>query len=476
MPNSDLRKSFIQSDLSSFFEAQSVAVIGLLKEGIFGGYVVIKSLLDSGYAGQIYPINPAYKEVLGLRVYSALREVRRKIDLVLIMINSRTVPQVIKECAENGVKAVIVISDGFAERDQEGVRLQNEIVHIARQGGIRIIGPNTAGIANASNGLNLCAYESGYHKLREGPVAICSQPGMTNPQAFPYPDLRFGVSKICDFGNKCDIGECDMLEYVKEDSKTSVISMHLENIEDGRRFLEISKRVASQKPVLILKSGRTQEGARVSASHTGSLAINDQIFDAACKQAGILRLEKFGDLFELPKIFASQPLPRGNRLAIISYTGGAGVLATDEGAKYGLFVTKLAPETAEMLDGIFPGLGKIPVDIGPPSVAIKDFYALYPEILNAVMSDENVDSLFNVLWVDVKGKMIKAYVESYEQLKGHFQKPLVTWIGGPDSSIIAELTQRLEELGFPVFRDLETSIKALAMALRFTNIKKRVTP
>ena len=124
------------------------------------------------------------------------------------------------------------------------------------------------------------------------------------------------------------------------------------------------------------------------------------------------------------------------------------MLATDEGAKYGLFVTKLAPETAEMLDGIFPRLGKIPMDIGPPSVAIKDFYVLYPKILNAVMSDENVDSLFNVLWVDVTGKIMKAYVETYEQLKGHFQKPLVTWIGGPDSSLIAELTQRLEELGF----------------------------
>ena len=476
MPNSNSGKTFNKSDLSSFFEAQSVAVIGSFREGMFGGYVVIKSLLESGYIGQIYPINPAYREVLGLKVHSALREVRRRIDLALIIINARSVPGVIKECAENGVKAVIVISDGFAERDREGVRLQNEIVEIARQGGIRIIGPNTAGIANASNGLNLCPYESGYYKLREGPVAICSQTGMTNPQAFPYPDLRFGVSKICDFGNKCDIDECDMLEYLKEDPKTSVISMHLENIQKGRRFLEISRQVASQKPVLILKSGRTRDGARVSASHTGSLAINDEIFEAACNQARILRLEKFSELFELPKIFAYQPLPKGNRLAIITYTGGAGVLATDEGAKYGLVVTNLNPVTAEMLDGIFPGLGKIPVDIGPSSVVIKNFYALFPKILNAIMTDENVDSLFNVLWVDVTGKLMKAYIETYERLKENYQKPLVTWISGPDASLVAELTQRLEDLGFPVFNDLETSIKALAMAFRFTNIKKRVAP
>jgi len=355
-----------RSALSLFFEPQSVAVVGSLREGYFGGYVVIKTLLNAGFEGRIYPVNPSYQEVLGLKAYPSIKEIPEKIDLVLIMINRRFVPNVLRECAGKGIKAVIVVADGFAERDEEGAKLQNEIVEIARKAGIRIIGPNTAGIVNSANGLTPDPYEPGYKKVKSGTVAICAQTGMINPQAFPYADLHYGVSKICDFGNKCDVDECDLLEYLENDPATKVITMYLESIRDGRRFLEISKRVAAQKPVLILKSGRTKEGAKVSASHTGALAVDDQIFNAACKQAGIIRLEKFRELFELPKIFSLQPLPKGNRLGMVTFTGGVGVLAIDEGAKYGLSVARLSPEITKKLNAIFPDLGKSVVDIGPP--------------------------------------------------------------------------------------------------------------
>ena len=162
------------------------------------------------------------------------------------------------------------MADGFAERDLEGKHLQNELVDYAGDHGIRIIGPNTAGVVNTANGFNPCPYEAGYYKLRQGPIAICAQTGMINPQAFPYPNLRFGVSKICDFGNKCDLDECDMLEYLEEDPHTQIISLYLETILDGHRFLETAKRVVARKPVLILKSGRTREGAKASVSHTGA--------------------------------------------------------------------------------------------------------------------------------------------------------------------------------------------------------------
>ena len=189
------------SELSFFFEPERIAVIGSFREGFFGGYVVVKSLLNAGYTGQIYPINPAYEEILGLKVYPSVTQVPEKIDLAIIMINAQAVPSVIEDCGDKGIRAIIVVSDGFAERNQEGSRLQNEIVNIARQRGMRIIGPNTAGIVNTTNGFNPCPYDAGYYKLRKGPVAICSQTGMTNPQAFPYPYLHVGISKICDFGN-----------------------------------------------------------------------------------------------------------------------------------------------------------------------------------------------------------------------------------------------------------------------------------
>ena len=457
-----------KSILSLFFEPQSVAVIGSLREGYFGGYVVIKTMLNAGYGGKIYPVNPAYQEVLGLKVYPSIKEIPEKIDLAIIMINRRSVPNVMRECAEKGIRAVIVVADGFAERDEEGARLQNEILDIARKAGIRIIGPNTAGVVNSANGFIPDPYEPGYEKVKPGGVAICAQTGMINPQAFPYADLHYGVSKICDYGNKCDVDECDLLEYLESDPATKVISMYLESIRDGRRFLNISKRVAAKKPVLILKSGRTKEGTKVSASHTGALAVDDQIFSAACKQGGIIRLERFRELFELPKIFSLQPLPKGNRLGMVTFTGGVGVLAIDEGAKYGLSVARLSPEIANKLNSIFPGLGKPVVDIGPP-MAVNNYMTIYSDIFKTVLLDDKIDCLFNVIWTSPFKEFVEEYLKFYEALKGNYQKTIATWIYGPSIPLVNEMSGRMEDLGFPIFSDLEMAIKALGIAYQYSN-------
>lgn len=460
-----------ETDLSLFFEPQSVAVIGSLKEGYFGGYVVIKTMLNAGFRGKIYPVNPSYDEVLGLKAYPSIKDIPERIDLAYIIINRRSVPKVIRECAEKGIKAVVLVADGFAERDEEGVRLQNEVVEIARRAGMRIIGPNTAGIANPANGLIPDPYEMGYEKVKVGGIAICAQTGMINPQAFPYGDLHYGVSKICDYGNKCDVDECDMLEYLVSDPATKVITMYLESIRDGRRFLEVSRKVTPRKPVLILKSGRTKEGSRVSASHTGALAMDDQIFSAACKQAGIIRLEKFNELFELPKIFASQPLPTGNRLGIISFTGGVGVLAIDEAAKYRLSVGELSPETTLKLNAIFPDLGKTIVDIGPP-MAVANYMDIYAEILKTVLADDAYDCLLNIIWTSPFEKFVEEYLNFYEGIKGNSQKTIATWIYGPSIPLFNDMACRMEDLGFPVFSNIETAVKALGIAYQYAIRRK----
>jgi acyl-CoA synthetase (NDP forming) len=279
------------------------------------------------------------------------------------------------------------------------------------------------------------------------------------------------VSKICDYGNKCDVDECDMLEYLESDPATKVITMYLESIRDGRRFLEISRRVTTKKPVLILKSGRTKEGAKVSASHTGALAVDDQIFSAACKQAGIIRLEKFCELFELPKIFSLQPLPRGNRLGIVTFTGGVGVLAIDEGAKYGLSVARLSPEIAEKLNAIFPGLGKTVVDIGP-SMAVNNYMTIYSDILKTALAEDQIDCLFNVIWASPFEEFVVEYLKFYGTLQGNDQKTIATWIYGPSIPLVNKLSSRLEDLGFPVFSDLEMAIKALGIAYQYSKWKK----
>jgi len=471
MDEAENKKRSHRGNVSRFFEPRRIAIIGSFKEGFFGGYVIVKSLMNSGYGGRIYPVNPAYKEVHGLKVYPSIKEVPKTVDLVFILINARSVVKVVRECAQSGVRAFIVMSDGFAERDLKGKHLQKELLSYAREHGLRIIGPNTAGVVNTANGFNPCPYEAGYYKFRHGPVAVCAQTGMINPQAYPYPLLRFGVSKICDFGNKCDLDECDMLEYLEDDPDTQVISMYLETICDGKKFLGTAKRVASQKPVLILKSGRTREGAKASVSHTGGLAVDDKIFEATCNQAGILRIDTFAELFEIPKVFASQPLPEGNRLGIVTFTGGIAVLAIDEAAKYQLEIPSLGTKTADFLDAIFPGLGTMPVDIGPVMAAVKEAFDRYPKILDAVMSDKNVNALFNVLWANYTGDIIERYIEAYEGIKNRYRKPVVTWIYGPSAQSTSELAGRLEDRGFPVFTRPETAIKALGLAWRHASTR-----
>jgi acetate---CoA ligase (ADP-forming) len=465
------RQAPASSDLSCFFDPRSIAVIGSFRESFFGGYVIVKSLLKAGYKGKIFPVNPAYEDVYGLKVYPSLKEVPHEVDLAMVMINARSVAGIVHECAEKGVRAMIVVSDGFAERDEEGARLQKALIELAGKKDIRIIGPNTAGVVNTSNGFNPCAYEAGYYRIRKGPIAIGSQTGMTNPQAFPYPDLQFGVSKICDFGNKCDVDECDLLEYLAADSDTGVVSLYLESIRDGRRLMKIAKSVTKKKPILIFKSGRTREGARASASHTGSMAVDDKIFDSLCRQTGILRLEEFQDLFEIPKIFASQPLPKGGRLGIITFTGGVGVVTIDEGAKYGMGLTTLSAETERSLDAIYQGLGTMPVDIGPMMAAVKNPFDIYPEVVQAVAADSNVDVLFIVLWANPTGTIVSSYLKAYERIKDHVRKPIATWVYGPNTEVAAHLRKRIEEMGYPVFRSPEKCVQALGLAVQYSRIR-----
>jgi acetate---CoA ligase (ADP-forming) len=457
-----------------FFDPQSIAVIGSFREGFFGGWVIVRSLLEAGFKGAVLPVNPGYRDVLGLRVYPSLRDLPVSPDVAVVMINARSVASMISQCADRGVKSVVVVSDGFAERDAAGERLQAEMVSLAGDLGVRIIGPNTAGVLNTANGFNPCPYEAGYYRIKEGVTAICAQSGMINPQAVTYPEMLFGVSKVCDFGNKCDVDECDLLEYLAVDDRTRVISMYLEGVSNGRRFLELAKGVAARKPLLVLKSGRTRDGAKASESHTGSLAVDDRVFDGVCAQTGILRLERFRDIFEMPKVFAAGRLPWGNRLGILTVTGGVAVMAIDECARQGLSVAKLGQRAGEILENLFAGLGKNPVDMGPMMAAIPNAFDLYPDILDAMLEDENVDALLAVLWANPAGNMIPRYVETFEGVKARLTKPVVIWIYGPDAAAIAELGRGLEQEGFPVFDTPEKCVRALGLARRYARLKAGV--
>ena len=452
------------SDLSSFFEPKTVAVAGSLGKLAFGGQVVRNNLLNFGYSGRVYLVNPSYDEVQGSKVYPTIKDIPETPDLAVVITPARTVPSIINDCVDKGVKSVIIGADGFAERGEEGAKLQREIVSIAKRGQIHLVGPNTIGTVNSMNGLVTATYPMDYTKIRRGNIALIAQTGLIGPQAFPYGEWGVGVSKICDLGNKCDVNESDLLEYLVEDPQTKVIAMHLEDIKEGQRFLEIAKMVTLHKPVLILKPGRTKESKKALISHTGSLLGNQKVCEAAFRQAGVISLSTFDEIFDVAKAFSCQPLPRGNRLGVITYTGGGGIMAIDAAAESGLTLAQFSSSTEEELSKIYPALKKgNPSDMGP--LFTQDIFP-YKEITEIILNDRNVDCVLGVIYT---GQLLSPefYLPILNEVKKPEGKPVVFWIYGTNREMMDQACFKLEQNGYPVYQHIGAAIRALGAMYQY---------
>jgi acyl-CoA synthetase (NDP forming) len=445
-------------NLYPFFEPESLAIVGSLRNSEFGAQVVLDNLLNFGYSGRCYLVNPSYTEVKGIKVYPTIRDVPESVDLAIVITPSQVTPGIMKDCAEKGVKGAIIVADGFAEMGEAGTKLQSEIVEIANYAGIRVLGPNTVGTANTATGLVTTPYFTGYSKISRGGIAFAAQTGLIGPQALPYGDPQFRISKICDFGNKCDVDEIDLLEYLSDDPETKVIAMHLECIREGNRFLKTARRVGSNKPILILKPGRTKESAKALISHTGSLIGEQKVYESAFKQAGIIQVDSFKDLFEIPKAFLYQPLPKGNRLGIVTITGGAGIMAIDTAIESGLALAQLSAETKERLSEIDPTLVSNPLDVGPLFARTKPPYS---EIIEAILNDRNVDCLLVVGYI--------FSIPLLSEIRNSENKPIVFWAYGPNSRGLDEFQINFENDGYPVFRNLRTAVRALGAMYQYAN-------
>ena len=458
-----------QNNVAALFEPRNVAVIGSFKEGWFGAYIVAKQLLDFGFRGKVYPINPNYDSALGLKVYPSVLDVPDPIDLVIVVTAARTLPGIIQQCAQKGVKAAIIVSDGFAERDEAGARLQKDMVAIARRADLRLLGPNTVGVVNTSNGLLTNPYLMEYGNFTPGSISLCSQTGILGSQALPLGDTRYRIGKMCDFGNKCDVNELDMLEYLGNDPQTSVIAMHLEDIKDGQAFLDKARKVTAKKPVIILKPGRTELSAKALASHTGSLAGEDRVYSQALKQAGVIRVDTLRELIEIPKVFAYQNcLPSGNRVALITISGGIGVMGIDAAAECGLTPANVTPDTAQKLDKIFTSLGKNPVDFGPAIPLVPDFAKWYSETVVQVLKDDNVDCAALVMY----GGLLLLSMENFAEIRRRVSKPVTMWLYGQRLAAVAEWGGLLDDIGIPVYSEWPTAVKALGIAHQYAKIKE----
>jgi acetyl coenzyme A synthetase (ADP forming)-like protein len=453
--------------LESFFKPKSIAVIGASRSNTKIGNAALKNILVSDYECKVYPINPHEEKILGVKCYKKITHVPDTVDLAIIAIPAEGVPGVIKECVEKKVKYAIIISSGFSEVGN--IELENKIKRIIKGSGMRVLGPNTMGYKNASDNLDASFV---FGMPRKGNLALISQSGALGIGMIYLANNEFvGLSKIVGVGNKLDIDDDDLIDYFSKDPETKVIGLYIEGVVDGRAFMNSIK--ACDKPVLVVKAGRSKAGARATASHTGSMAGSDEIYEAAIKQAGGIRCRDVVELFDMARALAGQPPARGNRIGIITNGGGLGILLTDACEANGLVVPDLSPETYEKIDRALPDLIKPnnPVDL----VADAGFYR-YEACTRALLEDPNIDGII-VASVhagyarprEFTGAILKMIRE--RRLHEEYKKPILgTWVGGKE---FEDLVLDLKAAGVPIYPSSWRTARAmLALYLEGQRIKK----
>jgi acetyl coenzyme A synthetase (ADP forming)-like protein len=313
--------------MDNFFNPKSIAVIGASRSPGKVGYDILRNIIQYGYEGAVYPVNPGAAEILGKKSYPSLLDVPGQVDLAVIVVPSKKVIEVIEQCGSKGISAAIVISAGFKESGIEGARLENEMLTKAKEGGVRLIGPNCLGVIDTHSKMN-ASFAAGMPA--KGGIGFFSQSGALCLAVLDraLPD-EIGFSKFISMGNKSDITDTDIMLALAEDDNTRVILGYIEGLADGRRFMEVAAQVSKRKPLIILKSGITSSGAKAASSHTGALAGREAAFSSAFKQSGVIRAHTLNELFNYALAFANQPLPRGPNVAIITNSGGPGILAAD---------------------------------------------------------------------------------------------------------------------------------------------------
>jgi len=382
--------------LQSLFEPKQIAVIGASPNEGSVGWAIFRNLLMNGYLGMLFPVNPKYDSIMGVRCYPTLSAIDMDVDLAVIAIPAVGIPELLRECATKGVKGAIVISAGFKEVGEEGAALEKQIREVAQTSGIALLGPNCLGIINTDPKVSMNASFARRMAI-PGPLAFMSQSGALCTSILDYAaGNHIGFSKFISFGNKADVTETDLLGYLAEDKQTKAILMYLEDLNDGALFMQVAREITENtgKPILAIKTGRTPEGASAAASHTGSLAGTDEVYDAVMAQAGVLRVDTVQELFDYAMAFGNQPLPHSNRVAIVTNAGGPGIMTTDACVRYGLKLSKLSDQTQNKLKEILPSAASVKNPVDVIGDARHDRYAA---ALDQVLKDGQVDGAIVIL-------------------------------------------------------------------------------
>ncbi len=447
-----------------FFNPEGIALVGATPLPK-GGHAILRNLMN-GYGGAIHPVNPRYPEIDGLKTYPSVLDVPDPVDIAIVFVPSVLVPDVVAQCAARRIKGVIIESAGFAETGEEGRRRQDAVLAIARDAGMRLWGPNCMGIVDIP-ARHVFSFVSPaiWDEMIPGNVSLVVQSGMLSGGFLTDTMTHgtMGVSKVCSIGNKMDVSETDILEYLLKDPATAAVALYLESIPDGRRFLDLCRGTA--KPVVVLKGGKSARGAEAAMSHTASLAGDGALVSGALAQAGVVEAYDFKQMMDTARTLAMNPdlgaVARG-RTAILTYSGGAGIMSADFLDRLGLTVADLSPETESMLATVYPEWMPVknPVDLWP-AVEKNGPAKVYGTALQAVCADPAVDAVLMHLFVG--SAALSADFGFMAATAKAYGKPIFVWrIGSREEARKAHVA--LQDLGIPVFRELYRAVECMAAA------------
>jgi acetyl coenzyme A synthetase (ADP forming)-like protein len=455
----------VSADLSGFFEPRSVAVVGVGREPDGVGRSVFRNLISAGFAGALFAVNPRLSEVEGRPCYPSVAALPETPDLVVIAIPAAGVPSVIREIGKAGTRCAIVISAGFKETGREGAALERELLAVASEHGVRILGPNCLGLIASPASLNASFATT---MPLPGGTAFMSQSGALGTAVLDWArGRRVGLSAFVSLGNRADISESDLLEQWRQDPGTRAVVAYLESVADGRSFVEASARLTKVKPFVALKAGGSDAGARAVSSHTGSLAGSDTAYDAAFRRAGIIRAHTVQDLFDFAEAFSRQPLPVGPGLAILTNAGGPAILATDACDYYGVQLAGLEHSTVDALRGVLPAAAALynPVDVLGDAPAER-----YAAALRVLTADPNVRSLLVVLTPQAPTQTVETARAVVESAKSSEITTLACFMG---AETVSEASTLLAEGGVPSYRFPERAVASLGAMERFREQRSR---
>jgi acyl-CoA synthetase (NDP forming) len=451
--------------LDHIFYPRAVAVIGASANPAKPGFLCTSSLVEAGFKGEIYPVNPSLPELFGLTSYPSIRDVPGEVDLAVIVIPADQTISAIEECISKGVKGAILVSSGFSEVGSEtGTDLQTELRDVANRGQIKIVGPNTLGLINLKANLN-ATFQPDFGSCKSGNVAVVSQSGGMCVYIIPtLSGCNVGISKAMGMGNRCNLDFDEMVTYLAQDEETKVIVLYIEGAGQPKRLASIAKEVVKRKPIVVYKGGRGEESNRATMSHTGALAGKYEFYKASFIQAGMIAVDSITQLVDITKALVYQPPAPGNRVAIMSVQAGPGIVMADKCRDLGLKPAQFAPATKRRLRQFISPL--LPVDNPVDAAWIGSSYDASRAVLNAILEDDGVDSLIVAFtFFALSTDLYKAIIDLSKQ----HRKPIAVCLGSISEGVHTQI-QALEDNHVPTYPLPERAVSGLSGLVRYGEI------